>query len=312
MPSWQARLATLAVRATIRRRDWGIGSALALRARRIFGAPRLFQELATLGLQRIAVRGIAMQGEWLEPRVCGQGVILYVHGGGFVSCSSATHRPITAALARYARRRVLSLDYRLAPENPFPAGLDDVLAAYEWLLGTGVPPSGVALAGDSAGGTLVLALALRLRDTNRPRPACIVAFSPWTDLAGAATTVRTNDGRDAMFHRENLAAFASTYLGGTRPDDPAASPAYAIVAHLPPILLHVGSTELLLDDARRLHAAVLRAGGTCRLHVYDDLPHCWQMFVPLMPEATHSLREAADFIAEHLETAGSAAPTRIN
>jgi epsilon-lactone hydrolase len=300
MPSWQARIAAVVVRALLRRHDWGSGYALARRSRRLFGAPRAFQWFVVLGLRRELVRVGGVRGEWLVPPAARPGVILYLHGGGFVSCSAATHRPITAALARHAQRAVFSADYRLAPEHPFPAALDDVLAAYEWLLGTGVSASAIALAGDSAGGNLVFALALRLRDTGRPKPACIVAFSPWTDLASTGATVQANDGQDAMFHQENLFAFASTYLADALPDNPTASPAYGVVSDLPPILLHVGSTELLLDDARRLHAEVCRAGGTSHLAVYDDVPHCWQMFAPLVPEATESLRAAATFIGQHL------------
>jgi acetyl esterase/lipase len=189
----------------------------------------------------------------------------------------------------------------LAPEHPFPAAHQDVLAAYEWLLETGVPASAIAISGDSAGGNLALALAVRLRDSGGPQPACIVLFSPWTDLAGTGATVRTNDGRDPMFRPGNLTAFASAYLQGARPDDPNVSPAYAVLSGLPPLLLHVGSTELLLDDARQIHASICTSGGTCRLRVYDDVAHCWQMFAPLVPEAAESLREAAAFIAQSLE-----------
>jgi monoterpene epsilon-lactone hydrolase len=299
MPSWQARV-VMAVRALLRRRDWGDRDALTRRARRLFGAPRLYQKVVMLGLEHEPVHSGKTRGEWIVPPAIRPGVILYLHGGGFVSCSPATHRPITAALARKAQRRVFSVDYRLAPEHPFPAALDDVLAAYEWLLETGVPSSAVALAGDSAGGNLAVSLVLRLRDTGRPQPACVVVFSPFTDLAARGRTVLTNDGRDPMFRSENLPAFASAYLEAVRPDDPAASPAYAVLSDLPPMLVHVGSTELLLDDARRMHSSICSLGGSSRLHVYDDVAHCWQMFAWIVPEATESLREAAAFIEQYL------------
>lgn len=300
MSSWQARVVNMSARAVLRRQDWGDRDALTRRARHVFGAPRAFQRILTLGLRHDPVRAGRTCGEWLTPRAALPGVILYVHGGGFVSCSAATHRPITAALARFSARRVFSVDYRLAPEHPFPAAHQDVLAAYEWLLETGVPASAIALAGDSAGGNLALALAVRLRESGGPQPACIVVFSPWTDLAGTGATVRTNDGHDSMFRPGNLTAFASAYLEGARPDDPNVSPAYAVLSGLPPLLVHVGSTELLLDDARRIHASIYSSGGTCRLRVFDDVTHCWQMFAPLVPEATESLREAAAFIAEYV------------
>jgi len=227
-------------------------------------------------------------------------VVFYVHGGGFVSCSAGTHRPITAALARATRRRVFSVEYRLAPEHRFPAAHVDVLAAYEWLLATGVSSTEVALAGDSAGGNLVLALAVRLRDERRPAAACVVAFSPWVDLGGTGASIRSNDGRCAMFRPGNIGDFAAAALGSVAADTPAASPMYADLRGLPPVLLHVGSTELLLDDARRTHERIRAGGGTSRMEVYEDVAHCWQMLAPLVPEATASVRDAAAFIASHM------------
>jgi acetyl esterase/lipase len=241
-------------------------------------------------------------GEWLCPESALPGTLLYVHGGGFVACSPATHRPITAALARLTRRRVFSVDYRLAPEHRYPAAVDDVARAYEWLSAEtrGGP---IALAGDSAGGNLVLSLALRLRDHGLRRPACVVMFSPWTDLAATGASSRTNDGVDPMFHFENSSAFAAAYLNGERPDSPEVSPVYADLGGLPPVLLHVGSTETLLDDSRRIHDRIREAGGVSELKIYEGVAHCWQMLVPLVPEATASLREAARFISRHISEA---------
>ena len=304
MPSWQARLFALVMRAVVRRRDWGDGRALARRARRVFGAPAVYRSLASWGVRRERVEVGPVRGEWLVPSEARTGVVLYVHGGGFVSCSAATHRPIAAALARHSRRRVLNIDYRLAPEHPFPAAPDDILTAYEWLLATGTPASAIALAGDSAGGNLVLSLAVRLRNLGRPAPACVIAFSPWADLSAAGASTRDNDGADAMFRFENLAAFAAVYLDGAPPDAPDASPLYAALGGLPPLLIHVGSTEILLDDARRIDDRVRAAGGVSRLVVFDDVPHCWQMMVPLVPEATASLRAAAGFIVQHVSGSG--------
>jgi acetyl esterase/lipase len=219
-----------------------------------------------------------------------------VHGGGFVACSAGTHRPITAGLARISGRRVFSLDYRLAPEHRFPAALDDVLAAYRWLLEQGIPPDSLALAGDSAGGGLVLSTLLRARDVGLPLPACALCFSPWTDLAGSSAESRLNDGRCAMFHPENVVEFASAYLGDISPMDPYASPVFADLGGLPPVLLQVGSTELLLEDARRVHVKIQSAGGISRLEIFDDVFHCWQMLDGLLPEARVALNQAAEFI----------------
>lgn len=249
-----------------------------------------------------------MRGEWLAPADADEAVIFYVHGGGYVSCSPQSHRPLTAALARLTRARVFAPDYRLAPEHRYPAALDDVVAAYRWLLGQGLPPGAVAVAGDSAGGGLTLGLLLRARDEGLPLPACGVCFSPWTDLAGKSPSVRLNDGRCATFRTENIAEFADAYLGDASPLDPYASPAHADLSGLPPILLQVGSTELLLDDSRLVHQKIQEAGGASSLETYDDVFHCWQMLEGVVPESGDALRRAAAFIRSHLSGRGDGRP----
>jgi acetyl esterase/lipase len=312
MPSWQARCLNAGVRALLRRRRWGASeTGVVRRARLLMGAPPPYRWLRARGLRVLPVREEGVRGEWLVAPSCDEAsAILYIHGGGYVSCSAATHRPITAALARLGRRRVFSLDYRLAPEHRYPAALDDALAAYRWLLKQeGLRPETIALAGDSAGGGLVLATLLRARDEGLPAPSCAVCFSPWTDLAGAGESVRANDGRCAMFRTENVDEFASVYLGGASAREPYASPAYASdFAGLPPLLLQVGSTELLLDDARSVHAKVLEAGGTSRLEIYEDVFHCWQMLDGIIPEARAALTSAARFIDEHAPVTCPATP----
>ena len=241
-------------------------------------------------------------GEWIVPD--GQtstNTILYFHGGGYVSCSPMTHRTITVALARETGCRVLALDYRLAPEHRFPMAFTQAVAAIHWLLVHGVKANEIAVAGDSAGGGLVVALLAYLRSTEpNSLPRCGVAFSPWTDLAGTGASLQTNDGRCAMFHPENIREFATAYLGAESPRDPRASPVFADLSGLPPLLLHVSSSELLLDDARRVHERIQEAGGESTLRVYDDVPHGWQLLDGLVPEARRSLAEAASFIRECL------------
>ena len=244
-----------------------------------------------------------MYGEWMRPDNHHHGVILYLHGGGYVSCSAATHRPITAALSRLSRCRVFSLNYRLAPEYRFPAALDDAVAAYQWLLDQGLPASAISFAGDSAGGGLVLSLLLRARDIKLPLPACAVCFSAWTDLAGTGASIRSNDGRCAMFHTENIAEIATAYLGSASRYDSYASPAHADLSGLPPLLLQVGSTELLLDDSRRVHDKVQELNGSSKLEIYDNVAHCWQMLDGIVPEARDALRQAAAFIRPELHHA---------
>jgi acetyl esterase/lipase len=309
-PSWQARGLSASMRWFVRRQRWGADArGVARRARLIFGAPRPYQWLRTRGLNVRPVNDAGILGEWLEPTAAaGAGVIFYLHGGGFVSGSAATQRPVTAALARLAGLRVFSLDYRLAPEHPYPAALDDAVAAYKWLLAGGTHASAISVAGDSAGGGLVLSCLLRVRDADLAPPSSAVCFSPWTDLAGAGASVRANDGRCAMFRTENIGEFAAAYLpAGVSPRDPYASPAHARdLRGLPPLLLQVGSTEILLDDARCIHDKIQAAGGESRLEVYNDTPHGWQMLDGLVPEARVALRRAASFIREHLPAAREA------
>jgi acetyl esterase/lipase len=296
MPSWQARLSIVGVRMLMRRRDWGDERMLARRARRVFGAPRLLQWLRTRAVRIEPIHGGRVRGEWIVPERSDGGTVLYFHGGGYVAGSAATDRPLTAALARLARRRVLGLDYRLAPEYRFPAAIDDALSAYRWLLDTGVPPSALALAGTSAGGGLALGTLLRIRDEGLPPPACAACFSPWTDLTGGGASVRLNDGRCATLRSENITAFARAYLGEGSPRTPYASPLFGDLDGLPPLLLQAASTELLLDDARQVHDKIQRAGGVSRLEVFDGVFHAWHMLDGFVPEARMALRRAATFV----------------
>jgi monoterpene epsilon-lactone hydrolase len=301
MASWQARSVNLLVRKLLRRRSWGDENQLARRARRVFGTPAPLRAFYSRGVAITPVNEDGIRGEWLTPKEPLDGVILYMHGGGYVSCSPETHRPITGSLARLTGRRVFSLDYRLAPENKFPAAVDDVVAAYRWLIDKqSIPPDRLAVGGDSAGGGLTLALLLTARDEGLPLPACAVCFSPWTDLTGGGVSMKENDGRCDMFTPENIDDFANAYLGDASPLEPLASPAYSDLKGLPPLLLHVSSTELLLDDARRVHVAVQEAGGTSRLVIVEGVCHGWQMLGGVVPEAHKSLEDAASFIKEHV------------
>jgi len=297
MPSWQARLFDKLITALVRRRRWGDPEQLKVRARRLFGAPSWYTSSRTFGVKVRRTDG-TLPGEWIVPDGRpSDNVILYFHGGGFVSCSPRTHRPITAALARDTGCRVLALDYRLAPEHRFPMAFNQTVAAYHWLLMHGNKPASIVLAGDSAGGGLTLALLAALREREPDSlPSCAVVFSPWTDLARTGASLSENDGRCAMFHPENMAEFAAAYLGDASPRDPRASPLFADLTGLPPVLLHVSSSELLLDDSRRMHAAIQSGGGDSAIRVFDGVPHGWQLLDGLVPEARTSLAEAASFI----------------
>lgn len=301
MASWRARSVNLLVRKLLRRSSWGDETQLAHRARRLFGTPAPLRPLYSRGVSITPVNEDGVRGEWLTPKEPLEGAILYMHGGGYVACSPETHRPITATLARLTGRPVFSVDYRLAPENRFPAAVDDVVAAYRWLIDKqSISADRIALGGDSAGGGLALALLLTARDEGLPMPACAVCFSPWTDLTAGGVSIKENDGRCDMFTPENIHDFANAYLGDASPLEPLASPAYSDLKGLPPLLFHVGSTELLLDDSRRVHVAVLEAGGSSRIVIVDGVCHAWQMLGGLVPEARKSLDDAASFIKDHL------------
>src|SRR5205823_9277440 len=207
-----------------------------------------------------------------------------------ISGSAKSCRPITATLARLLQARVFGLDYRLAPENLFPAGLDDAVAGYRWLLSNGIDPQSIAVVGDSAGGGMTLAFALRIRDAGEPLPACLVCLSPWTDMTGASDSLAANSERDSMFVGEDIGRYASVYLADRSRYDPLASPLLGNLGGLPPVLIQVGRDEVLLDDARNLHAKILATGGSSELHIYESVPHGWHYGAPFVPETRQALR----------------------
>jgi acetyl esterase/lipase len=303
MPSIRARIFNEIVRLMIKRRDWGTGEYdVARRSRRLFGAPRISQWWAVRGMDVRQVDNDTVAGEWISVKSSDpHGIILYIHGGGFVSCSPATHRPISAGLAQLLRLRVFSVDYRLAPEHRFPAALDDVSAAYEYVRreNPGVP---VAVAGDSAGGGLSLSLMLRSRDEGLELPACAVCFSPWTDLTGSGQSVRQNEDRDRMFYADTIPAFASAYVTSEgEKNNVYASPVFGDFNRTPPVLFQVGSTEVLVDDSSRIHEKIQAGGGVSELQIYDDVFHSWQMGIGLIPESDAAMKSAAEFIRRHVQ-----------
>jgi acetyl esterase/lipase len=220
--------------------------------------------------------------------------LLYLHGGGYVACSVVTHRPITAGFAQHGFR-VFAPEYRMAPEHLFPAAVEDAVAVYRGLLEQGI--SKIVVSGDSAGGGLALAMLLSLRDAEVRLPAGVVLFSPWTDLAATGESLRTNDDRCALFRGAKIGPGALYYLGTADPKNPLASPLYGDLKGLPPILIHVGENEVLLDDSRRLVDRARAAGVEVEIKIWPVVPHDWQL-VPAMPEAKQSMREAAEFLLE--------------
>lgn len=292
MGSWQARLFSALLRRTFKRLLAVADDAAA--ARRLLNSyeyPLPKDVRVTPGMLG------SVPGEWLEPQHAARtgAALLYLHGGGYFACSPRTHRAATSFFARQGMR-VFVPDYRLAPEHPFPAAIDDAQAAYAALLRAGCDPARLALAGDSAGGGLALSLLLRLREQRMPLPAAAAVFSPLTDLAATGASLHANRERCAMFLPERITSSARFYLAGADPRTPAASPLYGDLHGLPPLLIHVAEDEILRDDSTRLAQRAQCSGVPVTLRVWPAVPHVWQLFHWFIPEGRQSLAEAAAFI----------------
>jgi monoterpene epsilon-lactone hydrolase len=226
------------------------------------------------------------------------GTVVYVHGGGYIWMRAATHVAVAAAFVRATGCRCISVDYRRAPEHPFPAPVEDLVAVYRALLDAGDLPGSIAFAGDSAGGGLVIAGLVALRDARLPLPAAGVSISPWSDLAVTGESADTVD--DPIVSGNALRMMAGIYLAGADPRSPTASPLYADLAGLPPLLVQVGTRESLLDDARRVAAHARAAGVDVTLTEYADVIHMWVVSGPDIPESLAAYREAGEFVLAHL------------
>jgi len=222
--------------------------------------------------------------------------VLYLHGGGYVIGSPRSHRHLAAAIASAGQATGLLLDYRLAPEHPFPAAVEDATAAYRWLLEQGIAPGHVVIGGDSAGGGLTVATLVALRDAGVPRPAAGVCISPWTDLTFGGASYRTRAQSDPIVSRPGIDGMAQAYLGATPPRTPLASPLFADLRGLPPLLIQVGSDEVLLDDATELADRAKAAGVDTTLEVWDRMIHVWHWFLPMLDEAQAAIDGIGRFV----------------
>jgi epsilon-lactone hydrolase len=225
--------------------------------------------------------------------------VLYFHGGGYVVGSARTGARLAAEIARRAAGRALSVDYRLAPEHPYPAAVEDGLAAYAGLLDSGTDPRHVVVAGDSAGGGLAIATLLAAREQGLAQPAAVVVFSPWADITRSGPSMRAKDGVDALFTYDAIGWYADKYLPAGDRSVPLASPVFASLAGLPPLLIQVGSHEVLVDDSVRLAASAARDDVEATLHVLQAAPHVPQNRFGQVAEADDALDEVARFIARH-------------
>jgi len=239
-------------------------------------------------------------GEWQQATLgSSDNVILYLHGGAFVIGSPASHRDMVGAIADAAQARAFIVDYRLAPETLFPGAVEDAVAAYKGLLANGEKAEKIIIAGDSAGGGLTMSTLVALRDEGIELPAAAVCISPWADLTFTGDSMIVKDKVDAMLGRDSLSWFAGLYLAGQDAADPKASPIFADLSGLPPLLIQVGSNEVLLDDAIRLNKAVKKAGGDATLEVWDGQMHVWHLMATIVPEGKHAVNVIGTFVKTH-------------
>lgn len=242
-----------------------------------------------------------MPAEWVAaPGIDPERAVLYLHGGGYAIGSINTHRRLAYDISAASSARVLLIDYRLAPEHPFPAAVDDAATAWRWLLQQGFATDRLAIAGDSAGGGLTIATLVNLRDQKLGLPACAVAISPWIDLEGKGDSITTRAAQDPMVQRAGLLWMAKLYLNNKDPHTPLAAPLHADLAGLPPVLVQVGTAETLLDDATRLAEKLYRAGGDVRLAVWPDMLHVFPFFAPILSEGRDGCREIGHFIHDRM------------
>ena len=235
--------------------------------------------------------------EWLVPPCTDTGrVVLYLHGGSYVSGSINSHRPLASNIALACKARVLIIDYRLAPEHPYPAAVEDAMAVYKWLIDGHVDPRHLAVVGDSAGGGLTLALLISLRDRNVPLPAAGICLSPWTDLAFTGETWKSKAANDLVIYASKEQEFARMYHRETEPQSPLVSPLYADLKGLPPLLVQVGTDEVLLSDSRGVVDRAQQAGVDAVIDEWDRMQHVWQFAAGFIPEGRRAIVRIGEFI----------------
>jgi monoterpene epsilon-lactone hydrolase len=253
------------------------------------------------GVSVVATTAGPCAAEWLTPAGADdRRVVLYLHGGGYRIGSIAGYRPLLSQFAKAFGIRLLAIEYRLAPEHPFPAAVDDALAAYRWLVDDGADAKATAIMGDSAGGGLAAACILAIKQAGLPQPGAVVCLSPFADLTLAADSYRRNAATDPYWDLAAARLAVTEYLAGARPRDPRASPVFGNFARTAPMLIHAASTEALADDAVLLAGAVHRSKGQVRCELWPDMTHEWHAMYPHVPEAREAVEAVAAFLHEHL------------
>ena len=255
------------------------------------------------GTQVEPVDAHGVPAEWVVAAGVSAGpVVLYFHGGAYHLGSPARLRGLLALLSAAAQARVLSVGYRLAPEHPFPAAFEDALTAYRWLIASGTPARQVVIGGDSSGGGLALAALVALRDAGESLPGAAVVLSPWTDLDMGGESLQSLAAVDVMLTPDGVREAADWYLAGQDPRHPYASPLYADLHGLPPVLIQAGDAEIIRDDSTRFAAAAQAAGVDVTLEIWPEMPHVWHAFAGLLPEADEAVERIGRWLREHRAT----------
>jgi len=281
----------------LRERGLPTGLSLAERRARMEDIGERFPAPANAKVTEVKIAG--RPAEWVSDPASDEGrVMLYVHGGGYVQGSLASHRNLVFEIARAIKGRVMNLDYRLAPEHPFPAAVEDTVTAWRELLEIGIDPKKASFGGDSAGGGLVLAALVSAREKGLPMPGCACCISPWTDLIGTGRTMETKAKEDPMVNRSALDFFADFYAGDEDKSHPLISPLNANLNGLPPLLVQVGTAETLLDDSRRLVARARYAGVDVKYVEWAGMPHIWHIFAPLLAASRDAIAQLGKFVRE--------------
>ncbi len=297
--SWQGTLLNHFLRATVKRRLARIKTVDSTTALDTRAHLELIARCIPPAAFGVAVEHIDMNGVSAErimaPCANPDRAILYVHGGAYIMGSPRLYRALAARLSAAARVAVLVPAYRLAPEHPWPAALEDVRHCWHWLLAQGYASQQLIVAGDSAGGGLALAMLLDLRDRGDPLPVATIAFSPWTDLVGEGESLCSNAEADPLLLASLLSPVAQLYHAATDPRTPGVSPLYGNLHGLPPLLIHAGNTEILLSDSERFVVKAQAAGVHAKLKIWDHTPHVVPLFAPLLPEAKQCIQESGAY-----------------
>jgi monoterpene epsilon-lactone hydrolase len=255
---------------------------------------------AGLMVARANLAGVPL--EYLTPTLRERRVILHVHGGGFSTGSCESHRALAGRIGMACRARVVLPEYRLAPEHPFPAGLDDLLAVYRALLSNGTQPEQIIIVGDSAGGGLAVSLVLRAREAGLPMPRALVLLSPWLDLTCSGESMQTRAEVDPLVTHELLEQYSDAYLAGADPTHPLLSPLEAELVDLPPMLIQVGDQEILLSDAERMFERAQAAGVEVEFEAYANLWHLWHLFATMLPDAVEAIDRIGAYVDSRFAT----------